>query len=346
MVTMRDDEAAIAVRGLTRSFDRPDRAVSGWRRFLPGAGGRTATVALHPVTFDVGHGERVALIGPNGAGKSTTVKLLTGILHPSAGSARVLGRVPWNDRTELAFDIATVFGQKSQLWYHLPPRSTFELLRHVYNLDAIETRRRVADLTERLSLGPLLDRPVRTLSLGERMRCELAAALLHAPRLAFLDEPTIGLDVVARQAVRAHVREMNARDGTTIFMTSHDAADIEQVCNRAIVLQAGRVVFDGAVSTLRDRFVRVRSITVRFLDPVTPPETLPLGTVLAEIEPQRWRLEVEGASTAVGPVVAWVIAHGPVADLDVADPPMEEVIAAIYREGAVLDPPGPPEAQS
>ena len=343
---MRDDEAAIAVRGLTRSFDRPDRAVSGWRRVLPVARGRTATVALHPLTFDVRQGERVALVGPNGAGKSTTIKLLTGILHPSAGLARVLGRVPWVERGALAFEIATVFGQKSQLWYHLPPRSTFELLRHVYDLDVIETRRRVADLTERLSLGPLLDRPVRTLSLGERMRCELAAALLHSPRLVFLDEPTIGLDVVARQAVRAHIREMNARDGTTIFLTSHDASDIEQVCDRAIVLQAGRVVFDGAVATLRERFVRVRSVTVRFLDPVAPPETLPPRTVLAEVEPQKWRLEVEGASTTVGPIISWVIAHGRLADLEVADPPMEEVIAAIYRDREGLDLSTSPEAQS
>jgi ABC-2 type transport system ATP-binding protein len=280
----------------------------------------------------------VALIGPNGAGKSTTIKLLTGILHPSGGTARVLGLVPWEARTDLAFDIATVFGQKSQLWYHLPPRSTFELLRHVYDLDASVVRRRVAELTERFGLGDLLDRPVRTLSLGERMRCELAAALLHAPRLAFLDEPTIGLDVVARQSVRAHVREMNARDGTTIFLTSHDAADIEQVCDRAIVLQAGRIAFDGPISTLRDRFVRVRSIDVRFVDPVAAPGTVPPGTELVEMEPQRWRLEVEGASTAVGPVVAWVIAHAPVADVQVADPPMEDVIAAIYRDTDAVDP--------
>ena len=334
---MRDDEAAISVRGLSRSFHRRNPATSGWRRFLPTVGDHTATVALHPITFEVEQGERVALIGPNGAGKSTTIKLLTGILHPSGGWARVLGRTPWSERNDLAFEIATVFGQKSQLWYHLPPRSTFELLRHVYDIDAAEMRTRVADLTERLSLGDLLDRPVRTLSLGERMRCELAAALLHSPQLAFLDEPTIGLDVVARQAVRAHLREMNARDGTTIFLTSHDAADIEHVCDRAIVLQAGRVAFDGAVSTLRDRFVRSRSITVRFLEPVTPPDTPPLGAVLAEVQPQRWRLDVDVASTVVGPVVAWVIAYGPVADLDVADPPMEEVIAAIYRDGAEPD---------
>ncbi len=337
-MTMRDDEAAIAVRDLSRSFDRPDPTVRGWRRLVPGWRGYRASVALHPVNFEVARGERVALIGPNGAGKSTTIKLLTGILHPSGGTARVLGQVPWEDRADLAFEIATVFGQKSQLWYHLPPRSTFELLRHVYDLEASVVRRRVADLTERFALGDLLDRPVRTLSLGERMRCELAAALLHAPRLAFLDEPTIGLDVVARQAVRTHVREMNSRDGTTIFLTSHDAADIEQVCERAIVLQAGRIAFDGPVSTLRDRFVRARSIDVRFVDPVSAPGTVPPGTNLVETEPQRWRLEVEGASTAVGPVVAWVIAHGPVADVQVADPPMEVVIAAIYRDTDALDP--------
>jgi ABC-2 type transport system ATP-binding protein len=299
---------------------------------VQGLGGRTASVALHPVTFEVAHGERVALIGPNGAGKSTTVKLLTGILHPSGGSARVLGRVPWVDRTELAFEIATVFGQKSQLWYHLPPRATLDLLRHIYDIDEGTVRRRVAELTEQLDIGALLDRPVRTLSLGERMRCELVAALLHTPRLAFLDEPTIGLDVEARQIVRTHVREMSVRDGTTVFLTSHDAADIEQVCDRVIVLQAGAVVFDGSVSTLRDRYVRVRSIFVRFTDSVSAPDRLPARTALVEVEPRRWRLEIEGASSAVGPVVSWVVGHAPVADLVVADPPMEEVIAAIYRD--------------
>ncbi len=331
---MQDAGAAISVRDLTRSFDRPGVPGAGWRRLLPGGTRGAPTVALHPVSFRVERGERVALIGPNGAGKSTTIKLLTGILHPSGGDARVLGRVPWRERTDLAYDIATVFGQKSQLWYHLPARSTFELLRHVYDLDAGVARRRVGELTERLGLRDLLDRPVRTLSLGERMRCELAAALIHSPRLVFLDEPTIGLDVEARQAVRAHVRELNARQGTTIFLTSHDAADIEQVCERVIVMQAGRVAFDGPVSTLRSRYVRGRQIEAHFLVPVDRPVDLPPGASLVDVEPQRWRLEVHEAGAPVGPVVAWLMACGPVVDLTVSDPPMEDVIAAIYRETA------------
>lgn len=289
-------------------------------------------MALHPVTFDVTRGERVALIGPNGAGKSTTIKLLTGILHPTGGEARVLGRVPWLARTDLAFDIATVFGQRSQLWYHLPARATFELLRHAYDIDAGVARRRIDDLAARLDLGPLLDRPVRTLSLGERMRCELAAALLHAPRLVFLDEPTIGLDVVARQAVRAHVRDMSSRDGTTVFLTSHDAADIEQVCDRGIVLQGGRIAFDGRISTLRERYVRGRQIDARFADPVDPPGAIPPGVTVVSADPHRWRLEVDGSGSGVAPVVAWLMGCGTLADLAVADPPMEEVVAAIYRD--------------
>jgi ABC-2 type transport system ATP-binding protein len=261
-------------------------------------------VALHPLTFAVARGERVAFIGPNGAGKSTTIKLLTGIMHPSDGSARVLGRVPWKERTDLAFDIATAFGQKSQLWYHLPPCATFELLRHVNALDHYTANRRVADLTDRLALGDLLDRPIQTLSLSERMRCEVATSLVHALLLAFLDEPTIGLDVVTRRAVRFYVRELNAKEGTTVLLTSQDAADIEQVCGRAIVLQVGCVAFDGPVSPLLERFVRVRTINVRFVEAARKPEILLPGTTIVEGEPHRCRLEVDGASTAVGPVVA------------------------------------------
>lgn len=338
-----NDDWAIATQGLTRSFARSAPPSAGWRRHLPWRGEpgsattpppeQTTFVAVHPTTLTIGHGERVAFIGPNGAGKSTTIKMLTGILHPTGGQATVLGHVPWRDRGRLGFGIATVFGQKSQLWYHLPARSTFELLRRVYDLDVAVTQRRIGDLTERFGLGDLLDRPVRTLSLGERMRCELAASLIHTPRLIFLDEPTIGLDIVARQAVRDHIRELNTRDGVTVFLTSHDAADIEQVCTRVIVVQAGRVAFDGPVATLRSEFVRARQIDVDLASPTAPPSILPAGVTLIVRDRNRWRVEVDGVLATVPPVVSWLMDQAMVVDLTIADPPMETVIAEIYRRG-------------
>src|SRR6185436_15150061 len=177
--------------------------------------------AVRRLTFQMETGELLGFIGPNGAGKSTTIKMLTGILHPSGGQASVLGLVPWRDRRRLAYRIAAVFGQRSQLWYHLPPADTFDLLARIYELDRARYRARADRLIDLFEIGPYLRTPVRRLSLGERMRCEIAAALLHGPQVVFLDEPTIGLDVIARQRIRELIREMNREEGTTVFLTSH-----------------------------------------------------------------------------------------------------------------------------
>src|SRR5689334_3082923 len=205
---------AIAVEGLRKEFQ-----VRVGRRGLAGLlrPRSRAVTAVDGVSFAVEPGELVAFLGPNGAGKSTTIKILTGILHPSAGQASVLGLVPWRDRRRLAYRIAAVFGQRSQLWYHLPPADTFDLLARVYELDRATYRRRVERLIERFEIGPYLGTPVRRLSLGERMRCEIAAALLHGPAVVFLDEPTIGLDVIARQRIRELIRELNREEGTTVL---------------------------------------------------------------------------------------------------------------------------------
>lgn len=201
-------------------------------------------VAIEEVSLAVPAGQSVAFIGPNGAGKSTTIKILTGILHPSAGRAQVLGFTPWTERQKLTYQIGAVFGQRSQLWYHLPPRDTFDLLARVYNLEHPEYQKRRERLIDRFQLGPFLDTPVRKLSLGQRMRAEIAASLLHSPKLLFLDEPTIGLDVIARQELRNLIQEWNRDEGVTVFLTSHDAGDIEQVAERVIVINHGRIVLD------------------------------------------------------------------------------------------------------
>jgi ABC-2 type transport system ATP-binding protein len=298
------------------------------------------TVAVDALSFGVQAGEVVAFMGPNGAGKSTTIKMLTGILHPTEGEATVLGLVPWRQRRELAYAIAAVFGQKSQLWYHLPPRATFDLLARVYDLEPAAYRRRAAELIEVFDLEQHLATPVRRLSLGERMRCELAAALLHQPRVLFLDEPTIGLDVVAKQRIRALIRRLNEEDGVTVFLTSHDAGDVEQICRRVVVVNHGRIILDAPVSTLKRDYLQTRVIEVKLEGAPPPPERLPFAgvTILTRAD---WglRLQVDTRLQPVDAVVAHLVGQYRVADITIEDPPLESIIAHIYQRR-----PEPPEA--
>jgi ABC-2 type transport system ATP-binding protein len=211
-------------------------------------------LSVDDICFSVPEGQSVAFIGPNGAGKSTTIRMLTGILTPTSGHASVLGFVPWKDRSKLAYQIGAVFGQRSQLWYHLPASDTFDLLAKVYNLGKHDYKKSRAVLIERFELEAFLDIPVRRLSLGQRMRAEVAASLLHKPRLILLDEPTIGLDINARQQLRGLIREWNRDEGLTVFLTSHDTGDIERVAERVMIINHGRLVLDDKVSNLRKRF--------------------------------------------------------------------------------------------
>lgn len=214
---------------------------------------KSEVVSVDNVSFSVPEGQALAFVGPNGAGKSTTIRMLTGILTPTSGSARVLGFDPWRDRSRMAFHIGAVFGQRSQLWYHLPAGDTFDLLARIYNIDPREYKKRRDELVERFDLGALIDVPVRKLSLGQRMRAEVAASLLHKPKLLMLDEPTIGLDINARHQLRELIREWNRRDGLTVFLTSHDTGDIESVAERVIIINHGRIVLDDTVAELRNR---------------------------------------------------------------------------------------------
>ena len=214
---------------------------------------KTEVVSVDNVSFSVPEGQALAFVGPNGAGKSTTIRMLTGILRPTSGAARVLGFDPWKDRARMGFHIGAVFGQRSQLWYHLPAGDTFDLLARIYNIDPREYKKRRDELVERFNLGALIDVPVRKLSLGQRMRAEVAASLLHKPKLLMLDEPTIGLDINARHQLRELIREWNRRDGLTVFLTSHDTGDIESVAERVIIINHGRIVLDDTVEDLRNR---------------------------------------------------------------------------------------------
>ncbi|MCE9634453.1 MAG: ATP-binding cassette domain-containing protein [Planctomycetes bacterium] len=331
---------AVRVAGLRKSFRVRERApgLLGAFRSLLSATTREV-VAVDALSFQIAAGERVAFIGPNGAGKSTTLKVLSGILHPTAGDVEVLGLVPWRDRREVALRIGTVFGQRSQLWSHLPAGDTFDLLAYVYDQDPATHRRRRAELADVFGIGPLLTKPVRQLSLGERMRCELVASLLHAPRVLFLDEPTIGLDVSAKAAIRDLVRRRADEDGCAVILTSHDTGDMERVCDRAIVIHRGRLLLDEPVHSLR-RFIRRKVVTLATAEPDVVLD-LP-GLTIVERAPHRTVIEVDVTVTPVEAVVHAALAVTRLNDLSVEDPPMEEIVAAIYASadagGAAVKP--------
>jgi ABC-2 type transport system ATP-binding protein len=325
-------EPAVDIHGLSKTFrvrrTRDGRIGSRLHDVL-----RPLTepvVAVDRVSFAIAPGERVAFIGPNGAGKSTTLKILAGILRPDGGDARVLGLIPAQQRHALAFRIGTVFGQRSQLWYQLPPRDTFELLGRIYELDDAAHRRRIGALTSMFALGPLLDTPVRQLSLGERMRCEIAASLLHSPRLLFLDEPTIGLDVSAKAAIRELLHAESIERGVTLLLTSHDTGDMERVCDRVIVMHRGRLLWDGPITRLRRSYLKTKRITVwseaERLDIVLP------GVRAVSSSAFRTELEVALETTSLGQVVDAALRQGAIRDLAVDDAPLDDVIRALYAD--------------
>jgi ABC-2 type transport system ATP-binding protein len=289
-------------------------------------------MAVDGVTLEIPAGQSVAFIGPNGAGKSTTIKILTGILHPSSGHVTVLGLTPWIERRKLARHIGAVFGQRSQLWYHLPAADTFELIARIYGLDRTAFRQTRDALVDRFALGPFMNTPVRKLSLGQRMRAEVAASLLHRPQVLFLDEPTIGLDAVARQELRDLVREWNIREGATIVLTSHDAGDIEHVTERVIVINHGRVMVDGPVAEVRRRYVGTRVLRAQFLE--TPRSIEVPGAVVRSKSAYEWVLEIDVSVTPVQDAIARLLEAAPIADIAVEDPPLERVITRIYKEHA------------
>ena len=346
----------IEVQGLTKTFRTRERAAGlagSLRSFV--APQYRQREAVKPVCFTLEKGEVLAFIGPNGAGKSTTIKMLTGILHPSSGSAQVLGYTPWRQRRQLAFHIASIYGQKSQLWYHLPPQDTFNLLAQIYELDMSEYNKRRAFLIDAFDIAEYMRTPVRKLSLGERMRCELAAALLHKPSVVFLDEPTIGLDVIAKQRIRDLIGQLNREENVTVFLTSHDAGDIEQVCRRAIVINHGEVILDTPVARLKREYLRVKTVDLLLEEPAQQllkadsesgeqhlsvqsatsihEELLDTGGVrVMKAKGHGLKLEIDTARIPLEPVIAAIMQRCHIVDMTIADPPMEEIIADIYGQ--------------
>ncbi|HET9859839.1 MAG TPA: ATP-binding cassette domain-containing protein [Nocardioidaceae bacterium] len=283
--------------------------------------------AVDDLSFTVDRGEMVGYIGPNGAGKSTTIKMLTGILVPTAGRLSVAGIDPSRDRVELTRRIGVVFGQRTTLWWDLPLRDSFELLRRIYRVDTARFRRNLAEFTELLDLGGLLDTPVRQLSLGQRMRGDLAAALLHDPEILYLDEPTIGLDVVSKGRLREFLRSINTERDVTLLLTTHDLQDIEQLCSRVMVIDHGSLVYDGTLAGLHARGSSTRTLVVDLVDAADPID-VPGADVRRVDGPRQWLSFPADASAA--PVVAAVAARYDVADLSISEPDIEDVIRQIY----------------
>ena len=324
-------EPIVSVRNLEKMFQvkQKESGLRGsWRAVWKPT--MSEITAVSQITFSLPKGEMLAFIGPNGAGKSTTIKILTGILHPSGGEATVLGYTPWKDRRQLGYHIGSVFGQKPQLWYHLPAEDTFRLFSRIYELETAVYKKRRAFLVDSFQIGHLLQIPVRKLSLGQRMKCEIAASLLHSPRVIFLDEPTIGLDVVAKQQIRDTIRYLNETEETTIFLTSHDAGDIESLCKRVIIINHGRIIYDDRTSTLKRQHLRRKVIDVRFGEALTEPFSLPQVTTVKQ-GTYGIKLEFDGAKVPVEQVIQQVIATKPCNDITISDPPMEEIIREIYE---------------
>lgn len=309
----------IDIRNLRKTYRR---SVGGpWRRT------NESVDALRGIDLQVENGELVGLIGPNGAGKSTLVKILAGILVPDSGHCTVGGKVPWKERRSHVADIGVVFGQRSQLWWDLPTVDSFRLLQAVYKIPAPLYQERMDTLSTRLGLGSLLHVPVRQLSLGQRMRCEIAAALLHRPPLLFLDEPTIGLDADSKLAVRSFIRELHHSDRTTVILTTHDIADIEALCRRVVVVAGGTVLSDGPLQWLRDRHGRHRELTVECDDDIADPQAQ-----WVRREGNRTTLRFDPAEISAPALIARLSERQNLRDITIETVPIEEVVASAYRE--------------
>lgn len=324
----------IHVRDLRKVFQRPEEPEGRFkavrRLFIRR---KVEKVAVHDVSFDIAAGELVGYLGANGAGKSTTIKMLTGILVPTSGVVEVVGRVPWQDRRANAAHIGAVFGQRSQLWYDLPLRDSFELIRDLYGIADADYRQRLGMFTELLDMADFLDSPVRFLSLGQRMRGDLVAALLHSPEVVFLDEPTVGLDVVAKRRIREFVAGINEQLGTTVILTTHDMDDVEALCRRIIMIDRGTVLFDGSLEDLKHRYVRERTLTVTPAADVDP-ALIRVDGATATVMDGKAVLTHDPERVGTPDLIAAVTARWRIADLAVAEASLDDVVARIYDEAA------------
>lgn len=318
----------IEAENLSKTYRLRTRG-GGWlRRFV--APQTRLVRALDSVSFSIGKGELVGYIGPNGAGKSTTVKILSGILRPDGGHCTVMGMTPWLSRTQVVQRIGVLFGQRSQLWWDLPVSDSFLLLKDIYRVPQDAFRRTQDALVDLLQLSPLLTVPVRQLSLGQRMRCELAATLLHGPEILFLDEPTIGLDAPSKLAVRDFIKARNRDDGLTVILTTHDMDDIEAMCTRVLLIGGGRILMDGSVGALLDT-QHERCVTARLRGPL-PDGCLPPSVRAGQTAAGEWSFVLDPDQVPVPQLIALLNEHAGILDLMVERPPIDAVVAARYAQ--------------
>lgn len=284
--------------------------------------------AVDRVSFGVEEGEVLAFIGPNGAGKSTTIKMLTGILYPDSGRVEVLGIDPVKKRKQLAYQIGTVFGQKEQLWTHLTPYDNFRFFGAIYDLSDEESERRIAELAEIFELADFINTPVRNLSLGQRIRCEIVASLIHKPRVLFLDEPTIGLDPVVKENIRTLIRQMNKELHTTIFLTSHDIGDIEKLCKRIVIVNSGQIVMDDSMAHLKYHYLNKKIVEVKLQEEAVLPQAA--GITVLKQKGSHVRLEVDTSVMKINDALRSIDAEH-VEDINISNIPLENIIMEIYR---------------
>jgi len=284
--------------------------------------------AVDGVSFDVEEGEILAFIGPNGAGKSTTIKMLTGILYPDGGRVEVLGIDPVKKRKQLAYQIGTVFGQKEQLWTHLTPYDNFQFFAAIYDLTKAEAEKRIAELTEVFELADFINTPVRNLSLGQRIRCEIVASLIHRPKVLFLDEPTIGLDPVVKENIRMLIKQMNRELHTTIFLTSHDIGDIEKLCKRIVIINSGQIVMDDSMEHVKYHYLNKKIVEVKLQEEA---ELVPVkGITILKRKGSHVKFEVDTSIMKVGDALRSIDAEH-VEDINISNIPLENIIMEIYR---------------
>ena len=286
--------------------------------------------AVRDISFTIGRGELVGYLGPNGAGKSTTIKMLTGILVPTRGSVIVNGRVPWKERTAHAREIGVVFGQRTNLWWDLPVVESFDLLHHIYRVPEQQYCQNLLQFQDLLGLGEFMHTPVRSLSLGQRMRADLAAALLHDPKIVFLDEPTIGLDVVAKDRIRKFIQAINRERGVTIILTTHDLGDVEKLCDRVMMIDRGRLLYDGPLATLRERFGGERELVVDLADDYDDVSVEGATVISHEGRRVTYRFGADGLTASE--LIVRVSAHLRVNDLSVREPDIESTVRRIYEQ--------------
>jgi ABC-2 type transport system ATP-binding protein len=321
----------IRVRELVKEFRTPRRhpGLLGSLRTLF-TREQVVTRAVDGVSFDVGEGELVGYLGPNGAGKSTTIKMLTGILVPTGGEVEVGGLVPWRDRERNALNIGVVFGQRTQLWWDLPLVESFKLVRKMYRVPDDLYRRNLGRFVDLLGLDGFVNTPVRQLSLGQRMRGDLAAAMLYEPRVLYLDEPTVGLDVLAKERIRGFIQELNRTNRTTVILTTHDMSDVERLCRRVVVIDRGRVIYDGAVASLKAEYAPHRLLVVQLSAEVDAIEVA--GAEQVGREGGKVSLRFDPERTPVAGLIGEITSRYPVTDLSIVEPDLEGVIKQIYGE--------------